>query len=146
MPKHRYIVEKVESPTAVYVGIMRYNGLPIDRQLMDTKGAEAALKIKELKDKIAFIIGDIKIGANASTVAFKKYLFDTLKLPKMKLTAKEKDALDDEAIILLKEWCAGNRAELVELLSLVQEYRRWGKIKSTYIDGYIKYYYTINTK
>ena len=139
LPKHRYIVEKVESPTAVYVGIMRYNGLPIDRQLMDTKGAEAALKIKELREKIAFIIGDVKIGANASTAAFKRYLFDTLKLPKMKLTAKEKDALDDEAIILLKEWCAGNRAELVELLTLVQEYRRWGKIKSTYIDGYIKY-------
>ena len=139
LPKHRYIVEKVESPTAVYVGIMRHNGLPIDRQLMESKGKDAAARIAEIKDKIAFIIGDIKIGANASTVAFKKYLFETLGLPKMKLTAKEKDALDDEAIILLKEWCAEKRPELVELLSLVQEYRRWGKIKSTYIDGYLKY-------
>jgi DNA polymerase-1 len=139
LPKHRFIVEKVESPTAVYVGIMRYNGLPIDRDLMEQKRSESEKKLVELKGKIAFIIGDINIGANASTVAFKRYLFDTLKLPKMKLTAKEQDALDDEAIILLKEWCAVNRPELTELFDLVQEYRRWGKIKGTYIDGYRKY-------
>ena len=139
LPKHRCIVEKIESPTAVYVGLMRYNGLPVDAQLMEQKRIEAEKKLVELKGKITFIIGDISIGANANTAAFKRYLFDHLKLPKMKLTAKEKDALDDEAIILLKEWCAGNRPELVELFDLVQEYRHWGKIKSTYIDGYRKH-------
>jgi len=139
LPKHRYIIEEIESPTAVYTGIMRYNGLPIDKPLMERKGTEAALKLTELREKIHFIIGDVKIGENASTAAFKKYLYDTLKLPKVKLTDKEKDALDDEALILLKEWCAKNRPELVELFTLVQEYRRWGKLKSTYIDGYIKY-------
>jgi len=106
LPKHRYIVEKAESPTAVYVGLMRYNGLPIDRTLMEAKRKEAELRLSQLKYEIGFIIGDIPIGANASTAVFKRYLFDTLKLPKMKLTAKDKDALDDEAIILLKEWCA----------------------------------------
>ena len=123
----------------MYVGIMRYNGLPIDRDLMEQKRSEAEKKLVELKGKIAFIIGDINIGANASTAAFKRYLFDTLKLPKMKLTDKEQDALDDEAIILLKEWCVINRPELTELFELIQEYRRWGKIKGTYIDGYRKY-------
>jgi DNA polymerase-1 len=139
LPKHRFIVEKIESPTAVYVGIMRYNGLPVDRALMEQKNQEATEKIASIKSEIAFIIGDIAIGANASTAAFKRYLFDHLKLPKMKMTSKERDALDDEAIILLKEWCAENRPELVRLFELVQEYRRWGKIKSTYIDGYMKY-------
>ena len=139
LPKHRFIVEKVESPTAVYVGLMRYNGLPIDHTLMEEKRKEAELHLGQLKYEIGFIIGDINIGANASTAAFKKYLFDQLKLPKMKLTAKEQDALDDEAIILLKEWCAVNRPELVQLFEYVQEYRRWGKIKGTYIDGYLKY-------
>jgi DNA polymerase-1 len=142
LPKHRFIVEKIESPTAVYVGIMRYNGLPIDRLLMEAKGTEAERRLAKLKQDITFIIGDIPIGANASTAAFKRYLFDKLKLPKLKLTAKERDALDDEAIILLKEWCAVNRADLVPLFDLVQEYRHWGKIKSTYIDGYLRY---INT-
>jgi DNA polymerase-1 len=139
LPKHRFIVEKVESPTAVYVGIMRYNGLPIDRPLMERKGTEAAIKMTELRDKIRFIIGDIKIGENASTVAFKRYLFDTLGLPKVKQTAKENDALDDEAIILLKEWCVIHREELTPLFDFVQEYRHYGKMKGTYIDGYLKH-------
>jgi len=40
---------------------------------------------------------------------------------------------------LLSEWCAENKPEYVPLFKLVQEYRRWGKIKSTYIDGYLGY-------
>jgi len=143
LPKHRYIVEKIESPTAVYVGIMRYNGLPFDKNLMLAKRKECELKLGQLKYEIQFIIGDINIGSNASTSAFKKYLFDTLKLPKTKLTAKENNALDDEAIILLKEWCAENKPDLVQLFDYVQEYRHWAKIKSTYIDGYLKYINTV---
>ncbi len=139
LPKHRAIVEKVESPTAVYVGLMRYNGLLVDRPLMEQKGTETAQKLAELKGKITAMVNGVDIGANANTVAFKRYLFDHLKLPKMKLTEKDQDALDDEAIILLREWCEQSRPELSELFSLLQEYRRWGKIKSTYIDGYLKY-------
>jgi DNA polymerase-1 len=139
LPKHRFIVEKVESPTAVYVGIMRYNGLPIDKALMEEKRREANIKLGQLKYEIGFIIGDVPIGANAGTAAFKRYLFDSLGLPKMKLTAKENDALDDEAIVLLKEWCAENKPELVQLFEYVQDYRRWAKIKSTYIDGYLRH-------
>jgi len=33
LPKHRFVVENIESPTAVYVGLMRYNGLPFDKVL-----------------------------------------------------------------------------------------------------------------
>ena len=55
LPKHRYIIEEIESPTAVYTGIMRYNGLPIDKPLMERKGMEAALKLTELREKIHFI-------------------------------------------------------------------------------------------
>ena len=139
LPKHRFIVEKIESPTAVYVGLMRYNGLPFDVELMKAKRIEAEKHLTEIRKSIEFIIGDIPIGANASTAAFKKYLFDRLKLPKVKQTEKEQDALDDEALILLREHCEENRPELVRLFDLVQEYRRWGKIKSTYIDGYLKY-------
>jgi DNA polymerase-1 len=139
LPKHRFIVEKVESPTAVYVGIMRFNGLPFDKKVMEGKRDESEKRLDEIRKDIAFIIGDVSIGANASTAAFKKFLFERLKLPKMKLTAKGNDALDDEAIILLQEWCAANKPDLVPLFDLVQEYRHWGKITSTYIDGYLRY-------
>ncbi|CCO06882.1 bifunctional 3'-5' exonuclease/DNA polymerase [Desulforamulus hydrothermalis] len=139
LPKHRTIVEEVESPTSVYVGIMKYNGILVDKSAMLKKQAEAAEKIVSIRKEIAGIIGNVEIGANASTSAFKKYLFVDLGLPVMKTTAKHQEAADDETMILLKEWCESNRPELARLFELVQEYRKWGKLKSTYIDGYLRF-------
>lgn len=139
LPKHRFVVEQIESPASVYVGMMKYNGLLADQERMLQKRQEAERCIAQIKSEIAFIIGDVNIGANASTSAFKKYLYEDLKLPVFKTTAKYQEAIDDEAIILLSEWCAENRPELTGLFELVKEYRRWGKIKSTYIDGYLQY-------
>jgi DNA polymerase-1 len=98
--------------------------------------------LARLREEIAFFTGDVNIGANASTSAFKKYLYGDLKLPIFKTTAKYQEAMDDEALVLMAEWCAENRPELVPLFRLVQDYRRWGKIASTYIDGYAQH---INT-
>lgn len=139
LPKHRYLVEQVESPTAVYCGLMRYNGLLMDQAAMEAKQAEAERRISEIREEIAFMIGDVNIGANASTSAFKKYLFNDLGLPVLKTTAKYQEAADDETMILLADWCRKNRPELVRLFELVQEYRRWGKIKGTYLDGYLRH-------
>ena len=139
LPRHRRIVELVESPTAVYCGLMRYNGLLMDRAAMEKKQAEAEARIGALREEIAFMIGDVEIGANASTSAFKKYLFQDLGLPVLKTTAKYQEAADDETMILLADWCRENRPELTRLFELVQEYRRWGKIKGTYLDGYLRY-------
>lgn len=139
LPKHRYLVEQVESPTAVYCGLMRYNGLLMDQAAMEAKQAEAERRISEIREEIAFMIGDVNIGANASTSAFKKYLFNDLGLPVLKTTAKYQEAADDETMILLADWCRKNRPELTRLFELVQEYRRWGKIKGTYLDGYLRH-------
>jgi DNA polymerase-1 len=139
LPRHRWIVEHIESPTAVYCGIMRCNGLLVDEALMREKAGQCAQELDRLRGEIAFIIGDVPIGANASTSAFKRYLYKDLGLPVPKTTAKMQEAMDDEALVLLAEWCAGNRPDLVQLFRLVQEYRRWGKIRSTYIDGYARY-------
>ena len=139
LPKHRTIVEEVESPTSVYVGIMKYNGILVDKSAMLKKQAEAAEKIGSIRNEVAGIIGNVEIGANASTSAFKKYLFVDLGLPVMKTTAKHQEAADDETMILLKGWCESNRPELARLFELVQEYRKWGKLKSTYIDGYLRF-------
>lgn len=143
LPNHRYICEEIESPTAVYVGIMKYNGLLVDKELMLSKQIEAELKLLQLKEDIANIIGDVDIGSNASTAAFKNYLYSDLGLPVLKTTAKYKDAADDEALILLTDWCKEHRPDLIQLFGLIQEYRKWSKLKSTYIDGYIE---QINTQ
>ena len=139
LPKHRTIVEEIESPTAVYLGIMKYNGVPINYPLMLQRKAEAEAEMERIRKEIAFIIGDVAIGENCSTKAFKDYLFKDLGLPILKTTASNKEAADDMTMILLKEWCDENKPELSTLFTLVQEYRKWGKIKSTYIDGYLKH-------
>jgi DNA polymerase-1 len=139
LPEHRAIVEQIESPTAIYCGLMKYNGVLMDTALMDIKAAECEARLAELSEEIAFIIGDVKIGANCSTNAFKKYLYNDLKLPVIKTSATQRETADDEAMVLLAEWCEGSRPELVPMFKLVQEYRKLAKLKSTYIDGYRKH-------
>lgn len=139
LPKHRYIVENIESPTAVYVGLMKYNGIPLDVELMQSKGEEAQEQINQLREDIHLTIGNIDIGANAGTKDFKDYLYKTLGLPVLKTTEKLYEAADDEAMILLSEWCKKNRTELVPLFDMIKDYRKWNKLKSTYIDGYLKF-------
>ena len=139
LPKHRYLVEEIESPAAVYLGLMKYNGVPVNADLMKVRQQEAGEQMEYIRNEIAMCIGDVPIGANCSTKAFKEYLYQTLQLPVMKVTASNKEAADDASMILLKEWCDANRPELSSLFTLVQEYRKWGKIKSTYIDGYLKF-------
>ena len=139
LPKHRWLVEHVESPTAIYLGIMKFNGVPINEGLMLQRKEEATAEIERLRKEIAFIIGDVNIGSNCSTNAFKNYLYKDLGLPVLKVTESNRESLDDDTMTLLKEWCNMNRPELSPLFTLVQDYRRWGKIKTTYIDGYLKY-------
>lgn len=139
LPKHRYIVEEIESPTAVYLGIMKTNGIPVNLPLMQERKAEAENEMERIRREIEFIIGDVNIGANCSTQAFKNYLYKNLGLPILKTTETNREAADDMTMTLLKELCDENRPELSGLFTLVQEYRKWGKIKSTYIDGYLKY-------
>lgn len=146
MPKHRFIVEQIESPTAVYVGLMKYNGVPLDLGLMHKKGIEAGSQIDQLKEDIAIMTDGVDVGANASTKAFKDYLYKTLGLPVLKTTEKFSEAVDDEALILLSEWCEQNRPELVPIFQMITEYRKWNKLKSTYIDGYLKFLNTATNR
>ena len=139
LPKHRYLVEEIESPAAVYLGLMKYNGVPVNADLMKVRQQEAVEQMEYIRNEIAMCIGDVPIGANCSTKAFKEYLYQTLQLPVMKVTASNREAADDATMILLKEWCDANRPALSPLFTLVQEYRKWSKIKSTYIDGYLKF-------
>ena len=139
LPKHRNIVEEIESPVAVYVGLMWFNGLLVDKKLMIEKQKEADITIAGLKNALIDIIGnDINIGSNASTSSLKGYIFKTLGLPMLKKTKKGNATLDDETLILLAEWSNQNRPELAELFTLIKEYRKWTKLKSTFIDGYIE--------
>ena len=139
LPKHRFITEQVESPTAVYLGVMKYNGVPVDHKLMQARKDEAKAEMERIRKEIAFMIGDVDIGSNCSTNAFKNYLYKDLGLPVLKVTESNREAADDSTMIMLKEWCDIHKPELSPLFALVQEYRKWNKIASTYISGYEKY-------
>ena len=138
LPKHRWIIENIESPTAIFVGIMKYHGICVNKELMYKKQFDADETIRNLRAKIKKFIGsDIDIGANASTDALKKYLYEYLNLPVLKTTAKYQAAADEETIVLLKDWCKDNKPDTVPLLEAIHDYRKWNKIKSTYIDGFL---------
>jgi DNA polymerase-1 len=137
MPTHRYIVEKLESPTAVFVGLMKHNGILVDIDLMLEKKAEAEEKLSQLREDISDMIGEVNLGLNAATKEFKDFLYTELELPVLKTTEKFNEAADDEALMLLADWSKDNRPELVPLFDKVLEFRKWGKLKSTYIDGYL---------
>lgn len=143
MPKHRFLVESVESPTAVYLGVMKCNGIPVDAELMQQKAAEAEQTLARLHSEIQKYTGDIDIGAACTNRAFAKYLYETMALPVLHKTDRGQPAIDDAALTALKEWCAENKPELTELFNLVLEYRKWGKLKTTYIDGYQKYIHPV---
>ena len=59
----------------------------------------------KLRAQIDGMTGGVDIGANASTSAFKKYLFGDLGLPVLKIQEKRQEAADDETMMLLTEYC-----------------------------------------
>ena len=137
---HHRLAKNIESPVAVYLGLMRHNGIPVDLPLMMRRKEEAETERERLRGEIRKFVGDINIGSNCSTAAFKKYLYEDLGLPVLRVTDTDREAADDMAMQLLKEWCDAHLPGLSPLFTLVAEYRKWGKLLSTYIDGYLRYF------
>lgn len=138
LPRHRWIVEAIESPAAVYVGMMKCNGILMDKALMASKKMLCEENITAYRQKIESFTNGVEVGSNAGTKAFRDWLYISKKLPVLALTEKGMPAVNDEAMLLLREWCEKNKPELASLFKNVIEYRKWGKLKTTYIDGYAK--------
>jgi len=139
LPRHRWLTEHVESPTAVYCGIMKYNGVGVDREEMIRKRLQCESRIRELKQEIQQILGTGEIGSSCTTKAFRDALYRKMALPVLRRTESGQPATDDQAIQTLKEWCRQNRKELAPLFEKVQEYRKTGKLLTTYLEGYMKH-------
>lgn len=139
LPKHRFIVEQIESPTAVYCGLMKYNGILMNVDFMRQKQKELTDVKSQLKEDIELLTGAIDIGKNAGTKEFKKYLYEQLNLPVLKRTNAGAASVDDEAILLLEEYCKTKKPDIYPLFAMIREYRNMDKIMSTYINGFLKY-------
>ena len=139
LPGHRYICEQVESPMAVYTGMMKYNGVPINAITLSQKGEDVKKELVSIKERLEEFTGGIDVGASANNLAVKKWLFQLEGLPVLKCSSSGAGSLDDETLILLQDWCREYRPELADFFSLVQRYRKLSKINSTYIEGYAKH-------
>ena len=139
LPNHRWIVENIESPTAVFVGMMKQNGIPMDIKAMKDAKSNADSEICRLKDEIGGLTDGVEVGSNCSTAAFKNFLYETKQLPILKRTDKLAPSVDDEALLLLKDYCEEHEPKLTVLFDKVLEYRKWQKLKSTYLDGYLNF-------
>lgn len=138
IPRHDSYCQNVDTPACIYTGLMKYNGIPVDKDLMDQKRQTAEATLADLRRQLMEIIGPgVEIGKNASTMAFERWLFDTKGYPVLKYTEKGARSMDDETFQLLMAWCEDNdRQDEIRLFELLQEYRKWGKLLSTYIEGY----------
>ena len=103
-------MENIESPTAVFVGMMKQNGIPMDIKAMTDAKSNADSEICRLKDEIGGLTDGVEGGSNCSTAAFKNYLYETKQLPILKRTDKLAPSVDDEALLLLKDYCEDHRA------------------------------------
>ena len=130
LPKHRLIVEEIESSTAVYCGMMKYNGAPFDKDLIRQELENLEKRKAALKDKISVFTGGVDIGESATSKAFKEYLFDSLKLPETDKTDKGKSKLDETVFTDLIVYCDKNdKPDIKQFLLDVSEFKRVSKLK-----------------
>ena len=142
IPKHRFICEQIERPDSRIHRNDEIQRRALDTELMEKKKAEAEEHLVELRTRIKRSSVGRGHRRELQHAGIQEYLYKTENLPVLKTTTKYAEAADDEAIQLLRAYCSKKRPELVPFFDTVQEFRKWAKIKSTYIDGYMKW---INT-
>lgn len=139
LPRHRKIAEQLESPVSIYLGLMKWSGLPVDVPQMKRCQAESEAKLAQIRKKIEHIVGDVDIGVNCSTDEFRSYLYEKVNLPMLKTTQNNVGAIDSTTLSFLKRWCDVNRPTLSPLFTLVDQYRKRYQIQHTFVDSYLKH-------
>ncbi|MGG5460593.1 DNA polymerase [Clostridium sp. B9] len=136
IPEHKLVCERVESPAAVYTGIMKKNGIALNKELLQEFNRRAEEEIEFCKREILnFANRDINLGSNLQTQDFKDFIFKDLSLPVLKVSEKGEPSLDDESLILLGNWCVKNFPKGDYLIDCIKRHKRVSKLKSTYIEA-----------
>ncbi len=68
LPRHHWIIEAIESPAAMYVGMMKCNGILMDKPFMASKKTLCEENITAYREKIDTITNGVEVGYNAGTV------------------------------------------------------------------------------
>lgn len=119
-----YLYQNVEVPLAVVLANMEWNGVAVDRTVLEAMAAELEDGINAIVQRIYSIAGE-QFNIN-SPKQLGQILFEELGLPVIK---KTKTGYSTAAEVLEE------LAEQHELPRLIIEYRTLAKLKSTYVDG-----------
>ena len=135
-PEHRVLCERVESPAAVYTGLMKKNGITLNTSLLEDF-KERALEEIELcrREILSFSNRDVKLGANLQGEDFKNFIFKDLGMPVFKRGERGKPSLDEESLVLLEKWAFENFKRGTYLIECIKRHKKISKLKSTYIDS-----------
>jgi len=125
------LYQKMEMPLLKVLIQMEDNGVFFDRDYLKTLSNKTGKLIKEIKKQIYEIAGT-EFNLN-SPIQLGEILFDKLELPSQGKTAKSKNYKTGREVL-------EKLADDYEIAKLMLEYRKYSKLKSTYIDaipGYI---------
>ncbi len=123
------LYQEVEFPLSYTLFEMEKRGVPIDREHLEKIGKELSEKLKEIEEEI-FQIAGRRFNIN-STKQLSKLLFEELGLKPLKKT-KSGYSTDVETLTTLA-------LEGHKIAKLLLEYRKTSKLKSTYVDGFLKH-------
>lgn len=120
----RVVFEKIERPLIGTLARMDYEGILLDIDNLKLLKKNMNSSLKEIENKINTICGgrEINIG---SPDQVSEFLYDILKLPKLKMTEKGKASTSEEALLML--------SEKHDAPALIIEHRKTSKLLSSYV-------------
>lgn len=117
---------EIEMPLLKVLIQMEHNGVYFDRDYLQTLSKKTEQLIQDIKKQI-FKMADQEFNLN-SPVQLGEILFDKLGLPAQGKTSKSKNYKTGREVL-------EKLAEQYEIAKLMLEYRKYSKLKSTYIDA-----------
>lgn len=136
IPAHEKIIKAMESPVTLFTARMEFRGF-----LVDAEGIAAAETVCEetlalYKQRLETTgTRTVSVGLNAGTNDLKKYLFEDLGLPVLKLTETGRPSMDAEALDRLMGHCRAHQTAALNYLAGISDYRGLAKLLTTYIQG-----------
>lgn len=116
----------IELKLSKILGDMEYEGIKVDRKILEDFSFEFSQKLLDLEAKIYNLVQDNKFNIS-SPKQLAKVLFEDLKLPVIKKNKTGSLSTDQEVLEKLKKYHP--------VIPLILEYRELEKLNSTYIEG-----------
>jgi DNA polymerase-1 len=122
------LYEKIEQPLLNILLAMEHEGIGLDRDQLAELGKRVMSELIELEDAVIKMAGDKFADINLnSPKQVQELLFEELKLPPQKKSAKGSYSTDSEVLEAL--------AKLHPIPGMIAKYRELAKLKNTYIDA-----------